>query len=194
MSILITGSTGKIGSQVVFKLAGNGVQLRAMTRSPEKASFPTGVEAVKGDLLDTTSVRQALKGVSTLFLLVPNAPDEITQAMTGLLDPVYKETIQGHAEVRETFRISKVGTVAGCYVADGLIRRDSQVRVKRGNEVIHTGKIEALKRFKNDASEVKNGVECGISLANFNGVQVGDIIEAFSMQRVAAEMPQPVAQ
>jgi len=79
-------------------------------------------------------------------------------------------------------------------VADGLIRRDSQVRVKRGNEVIHTGKIEALKRFKNDASEVKNGVECGISLANFNGVQVGDIIEAFSMQRVAAEMPQPVAQ
>jgi translation initiation factor IF-2 len=120
--------------------------------------------------------------------------DEITQAMTGLLDPVYKETIQGHAEVRETFRISKVGTVAGCYVADGLIRRDSQVRVKRGNEVIHTGKIEALKRFKNDASEVKNGVECGISLANFNGVQVGDIIEAFSMQRVAAEMPQPVAQ
>ncbi len=120
--------------------------------------------------------------------------DEITQAMTGLLEPVYKETIQGHAEVRETFRISKVGTVAGCYVADGLIRRDSQVRVKRGDEVIHTGKVEALKRFKNDASEVKNGLECGISLANFNGVQVGDVIEAFTMQRVAAEMPQPVAQ
>jgi len=120
--------------------------------------------------------------------------DEITHAMTGLLEPVYKETIQGHAEVRETFRISKVGTVAGCYVADGLIRRDSQVRVKRGDEVIHTGKIEALKRFKNDATEVKNGIECGISLANFNAVQVGDVIEAFTMQRVAAEMPQPVAQ
>lgn len=120
--------------------------------------------------------------------------DEITQAMTGLLEPVYKETIQGHAEVRETFRISKVGTVAGCYVSDGSIRRDSQVRVKRGSEVVHTGKIEALKRFKNDASEVKNGVECGISLANFNAVQVGDVIEAFTMQRVAAELPQPVAQ
>jgi translation initiation factor IF-2 len=120
--------------------------------------------------------------------------DEITQAMTGLLDPVYKETIQGHAEVRETFKISKVGTVAGCFVADGLIRRDSQVRLKRGNEIVHTGKIEALKRFKNDASEVKNGVECGISLANFNAVQVGDVIEAFTMQRVAAELPQPVAQ
>jgi translation initiation factor IF-2 len=120
--------------------------------------------------------------------------DEITQAMTGLLEPVYKETIQGHAEVRETFKISKVGTVAGCYVSDGSIRRDSQVRLKRGNEVVHTGKIEALKRFKNDASEVKNGVECGISLANFNAVQVGDVIEAFTMQRVAAELPQPVAQ
>jgi translation initiation factor IF-2 len=99
-----------------------------------------------------------------------------------------------HAEVRETFKISKIGTVAGCFVSDGAIRRDSQVRLKRGNEVVHTGKIEALKRFKNDASEVKNGVECGISLANFNAVQVGDVIEAFTMQRVAAELPQPVAQ
>lgn len=81
MSILITGSTGKIGSQVVSKLAGKGVQVRALTRSPEKASFPAGIEAVKGDLLDTASVRNALKGVTTLFLLVPNAPDEITQAM-----------------------------------------------------------------------------------------------------------------
>jgi len=115
--------------------------------------------------------------------------DEITQAMTGLLEPVYKETIQGHAEVRETFKISKVGTVAGCFVSDGSIRRDSQVRLKRGSEVVHTGKIEALKRFKNDASEVKNGVECGISLANFNAVQAGDVIEAFTMQRVAAELP-----
>jgi len=119
--------------------------------------------------------------------------DEITQSMTGMLEPVYKETIQGHAEVRETFKISKIGTVAGCFVSDGAIRRDSQVRLKRGNEVVHTGKIEALKRFKNDASEVKNGVECGISLANFNAVQVGDVIEAFTMQRVAAELPQPVA-
>lgn len=81
MSILVTGSTGKIGSQIVNKLAGKGVHVRAMTRSPEKASFPSGIEAVKGDLLDTASVRSALQGVTTLFLLVPNAPDEITQAM-----------------------------------------------------------------------------------------------------------------
>ncbi len=115
--------------------------------------------------------------------------DEVQQAMTGLLEPVYKETIQGHAEVRETFKISKVGTVAGCYVADGAIRRDSQIRVVRDGEVVHTGRIEALKRFKNDASEVKNGLECGISLLNFNNVQVGDVLEAFSMERVAPQIP-----
>ncbi len=115
--------------------------------------------------------------------------DEIKLAMTGLLEPVYKETIQGHAEVRETFKISKVGTIAGCYVSDGAIRRDSQIRVLRDGDVVHTGKIEALKRFKNDASEVKNGLECGISIVNFNNVQIGDVLEAFTMQRVAVEMP-----
>ncbi len=115
--------------------------------------------------------------------------DEVQRSMTGLLEPVYKETIQGHAEVRETFKISKVGTVAGCYVADGVIRRDSQIRVVRAGDVVHTARIDSLKRFKNDASEVKNGLECGISLTNFNAVQVGDVLEAFTMQRVAAEMP-----
>ncbi|MGI8958618.1 MAG: translation initiation factor IF-2 [Bryobacteraceae bacterium] len=114
--------------------------------------------------------------------------DEIQRAMTGLLEPVYKETIQGHAEVRETFRISKVGTVAGCYVADGVIRRDSQIRVVRAGSAIQTAKIDSLKRFKNDASEVKNGLECGISLTNFNNIQVGDILEAFTMERIAPEV------
>jgi len=115
--------------------------------------------------------------------------DEIKLAMTGLLEPIYRETIQGHAEVRETFRISKVGTVAGCFVADGVIRRDSQMRVLRGGEVVHTGRIEALKRFKNDASEVKNGLECGISLVNFNNIEAGDVLEAFTSERIAAQLP-----
>lgn len=115
--------------------------------------------------------------------------DEVRLAMTGLLEPVYKQTIQGHAEVRETFKISKVGTVAGCYVADGVMRRDSQIRVVRDGDVVHTGRIEALKRFKNDASEVKNGLECGISLANFNNVLAGDVLEAFTMERIAPELP-----
>jgi translation initiation factor IF-2 len=106
-----------------------------------------------------------------------------------MLDPIYKETILGHAEVREVFKISKVGTIAGCYVSDGAIRRDSQVRISRDGDLVYTGKIESLKRFKNDASEVKNGLECGISIANFNNINVGDVIEAFSMERVAAELP-----
>jgi translation initiation factor IF-2 len=130
----------------------------------------------------------AIRQHSIIYELI----DEVRLAMTGLLDPVYKETILGHAEVREVFKISKVGTVAGCYVSDGAIRRDSQVRLKRDGDLLHTGKIEALKRFKNDASEVKNGLECGISLVNFNDINVGDIIEAFSMERIAPQLP-PVA-
>jgi len=119
-----------------------------------------------------------------LHSIIYDLVDEMKLAMTGLLDPVYKEVILGHAEVKQTFRISKVGVVAGCFVTDGVIKRDSQIRVKRGNEVVHTGKIEALKRFKNDASEVKNGVECGISLVNYNNIAEGDILEAFTMERV----------
>ena len=115
--------------------------------------------------------------------------DEVKLAMTGLLEPVFKETVQGHAEVRETFKISKVGTVAGCYVSDGVIRRDSRMRIMRDGEVIHTGRIEALKRFKNDVTEVKNGLECGISLTNFNNVQIGDTLEAFTLERIAPEIP-----
>jgi translation initiation factor IF-2 len=124
-----------------------------------------------------------------LHTIIYELIDEVKMAMTGLLEPVFKETVQGHAEVRQTFRISKVGTVAGCYVEDGFIRRDSQVRVLRNGDVIHIGRIETLKRFKNDASEVKSGLECGISIANFNDIQVGDRIEAFVMERVAPEVP-----
>ncbi len=113
--------------------------------------------------------------------------DEIKKAMTGMLAPVFKEVYKGRAEVREVFRISRVGTVAGCMVLDGVITRDSQVRLLRDNIVIHTGRVGTLKRFKNDASEVKSGFECGVALSNFNDLKPGDIIEAFAVERVAAE-------
>ena len=87
--------------------------------------------------------------------------------MTGMLEPVFKEVYQGRAEVREVFRISKVGNVAGCMVIDGFIKRDSEVRVLRDNVVVFTGKMESLNRFKNDASEVKTGFECGVTRAEF---------------------------
>jgi translation initiation factor IF-2 len=122
-----------------------------------------------------------------LHTIIYELADEIKRAMVGMLEPVFKETYKGRAEVRDTFRISKIGTVAGCYVQDGSIPRDAQVRLLRDNIVIHTGRIDSLKRFKNDASEVKNGFECGIALAGFNDIKPGDIIEAFVKERVSQE-------
>ena len=122
-----------------------------------------------------------------LHTIIYELADEMKRAMTGMLEPVFKETYKGRAQVREVFRISKVGTVAGCMVEDGTITRNSEARLLRDNVVIHTGKVEGLKRFKNDASEVKAGFECGISIANFNDIKPGDVIEAFVTERVAHE-------
>ncbi|MGH9557834.1 MAG: EF-Tu/IF-2/RF-3 family GTPase, partial [Bryobacteraceae bacterium] len=122
-----------------------------------------------------------------LHTIIYELADEIKRAMSGMLEPVFKEVYKGRAQVREVFRISKVGAVAGCMVQDGSIARDSEVRLLRDNVVIHTGKVMGLKRFKNDASEVKQGFECGISLANYNDIKPGDVIEAFATERVAAE-------
>ena len=123
-----------------------------------------------------------------LHTIIYELTDEIKKAMVGMLEPVFKESYKGRAEVREVFRISKVGTVAGCYVQDGLIPRDAQVRLLRDNIVVHTGRLESLKRFKNDASEVKSGFECGMALANYNDLKPGDIIEAFVKEKVAPEL------
>jgi translation initiation factor IF-2 len=123
-----------------------------------------------------------------LHSIIYELQDEIKRAMTGLLEPTIKETYQGRAEVRDTFRIPKVGTVAGCYVVDGTIKRDSEVRLLRDNVVVFRGKIGSLRRFKDDASEVRNGMECGISIANYGDVKVGDVIEAFVTEKVAAEV------
>jgi translation initiation factor IF-2 len=122
-----------------------------------------------------------------LHTIIYNLTDEIKLAMSGLLAPVFKEVYRGKAEVRDTFRITKVGNVAGCMVLDGVITRDSEVRLLRDNVVAHTGKIGSLRRFKDDVSEVKSGMECGITLENFPDVKQGDIIEAFKTERVANE-------
>jgi translation initiation factor IF-2 len=122
-----------------------------------------------------------------LHSIIYELQDEIKRAMTGLLEPTIKETYQGRAEVRDTFRIPKVGTIAGSYVIDGIIKRDSEVRLLRDNVVVFKGKIASLKRFKDDASEVRNGMECGISIANYGDIKVGDVIEAFVTEKIAAE-------
>ena len=122
-----------------------------------------------------------------LHSIIYELQDEIKRAMTGLLEPTIKENYQGRAEVLETFRIPKVGTIAGCRVTDGLIKRDSEVRLLRDNVMVFKGKIGSLRRFKDDVSEVRFGMECGITIDNYNDLHQGDIIEAFGMQRVANE-------
>jgi len=123
-----------------------------------------------------------------LHSIIYELQDEIKRAMSGLLEPTIKETYQGRAEVLETFRIPKVGTIAGCRVSDGLIKRDSEVRLLRDNVVVFKGKISSLRRFKDDASEVRNGMECGIAIANYSDIKAGDVIEAFVTERIAAEV------
>ena len=110
--------------------------------------------------------------------------DEIRKAMTGLLEPVFKETHLGRAEVRNTFRVKGVGTIAGCYVLDGMLKRDAEVRVLRDSVVIYTGRLSSLKRFKDDANEVRAGFECGASVSNFNDIKVGDVLECFHLQKI----------
>ena len=119
--------------------------------------------------------------------VIYHVTDEIKKAMAGLLEPTFKETRIGSAQVRETFKVPKIGTIAGCMVTDGRITRqgDAQARLLRDNVVVWEGKLASLKRFKDDVSEVKAGFECGMGLQNFNDVKVGDVIEVFQMERVA---------
>jgi translation initiation factor IF-2 len=123
-----------------------------------------------------------------LHTIIYNVVDEIKRAMQGVLEPIIKETYLGTAEVRDTFRIPKVGTIAGCYISDGKITRNAEIRLLRDNVVIFEGKIASLKRFKEDASEVTKGYECGIGIQNFNDVKVGDQIEAFVTEKVMADV------
>jgi translation initiation factor IF-2 len=119
-----------------------------------------------------------------LYRVIYNVIEEIESAMKGMLDPTYKEVVIGHAEVRQTFHISKVGTVAGCYVTDGKITRDAECRVIRDGVVVYEGKLDTLKRFKDDAREVAQGFECGLTLEKYNDIKIGDIVEAFKMEAV----------
>ena len=119
-----------------------------------------------------------------LYSIIYDAINELKDAMEGLLEPTEKEVITGNIEVREVFKISKVGTVAGCYVTDGFVKRNNQIRLIRDGIVAYTGNIGQLKRFKDDVAEVKSGYECGLSIKSFNDIVEGDIIEGFEIQEV----------
>jgi len=119
-----------------------------------------------------------------LYRVIYDAIEEIEAAMKGMLEPTFKEEVTGHAEIRQTFKVSGVGTIAGCYVTDGIINRNSQVRVVRDGIVVHEGALASLKRFKDDAKEVNSGYECGLSIERFNDIKEGDIVECFQMVEV----------
>jgi translation initiation factor IF-2 len=122
------------------------------------------------------------------YSVIYEAIDDIRAALTGMLAPEVKEQIVGLAEVREVFRSSKFGTVAGCLVVDGYVRRNNPIRVLRDNVVIFQGELESLKRFKDDANEVRAGTECGIGVKGYNDVRVKDQIECFERVEVARQL------
>ncbi len=127
----------------------------------------------------------ALQGVDMrMYRVIYDAIEEMEQAMKGMLEPKYREAVIGHAEVRQTFKVSGVGTIAGSYVQDGKMLRDSKVRIVRDGIVVHEGEMCSLKRFKDDAKEVVSGFECGIGIDKYNDVKEGDIIEAFVMEQI----------
>ena len=135
-----------------------------------------------------TAARQAAERDDVeinVYDVIYEAVDDITAALEGMLSPEKKETVDGSAEVREVFKVSKVGTIAGCYVSEGRIDRKGHARLIRDGVVVYDGEISSLKRFKDDAKEVREGFECGIGIANFNDIKVGDVIEAYSVEEVA---------
>ncbi|MBQ2895785.1 MAG: translation initiation factor IF-2, partial [Oscillospiraceae bacterium] len=119
-----------------------------------------------------------------MYRVIYDCINDVTAALKGMLAPKFREAIIGHAEVRQTFHVSKLGTICGCYVLDGKIQRNCQVRVNRDNIVIHEGDLASLRRFKDDVKEVASGYECGMQLEKFNDIKEGDIIECFVMEEI----------
>jgi translation initiation factor IF-2 len=139
---------------------------------------------VRGEPRAMTSAEQA--GVQVRFYrIIYELLDDVKNAMVGLLEPIKQESGLGRVEVRDTFTIPKIGTIAGCYVTGGTIRRNALARLLRDNRVIHEGKMSSLRRFKDDVREVQAGFECGIGLEGFNDVKIGDVIEVYEMKEIA---------
>jgi translation initiation factor IF-2 len=172
IKVLHTGVGAITESDILLASASNAIVIGFNVKPERKAA----------DLAEQEGVEIRLHSI------IYELQDEIKKAMLGLLDPTIKENYVGRAQVLTIFRIPKVGTIAGCRVVDGSIKRDAEVRLMRDGEQVFKGKLSSLKRFKDDAREVTNGMECGMGLAGFNDIQMGDTIEAFVTERVAAEL------
>ena len=141
--------------------------------------FNTRAEAQARKLAETSGVQ------IRYYDIIYEAVDDVKAALSGMLAPERKETQLGVVEIREVYRISKIGTVAGCYVLEGVVRRGARIRVLRDSVVVHDGELDSLKRFKDDVREVKAGFECGLSIRGFNDVQKGDQLEVYEVVEVA---------
>jgi len=192
------GGTAEVLSEMLQKLSTEKVKIRVMAKNVGAITESDVLLASTSEAIiigfnvrpERTAAALAEKeGVDIrLHTIIYELTDEIKKAMTGLLDPTFKEVFKGRAEVRDVFRISKVGIVAGCYVTEGTLSRGNLLRLTRDNIVIHTGRIDTLKRFKDDVTEVKTGFECGVTIANHSDVKVGDIIEAYINEKVAPQL------
>ena len=178
-------STEKVKVRIIHSMVGGITEydvLLAATSNAIIIGFNVRPERKAAELADREKVDIRLHNV------IYNVVDEIKRAMVGVLEPVTKETYLGTAKVRDTFKIPKVGMIAGCYITDGRVLRNADVRLLRDNVVIYEGKVSSLKRFKEDTTEVKTGYECGIGLQNYNDVKVDDLIEAFVTEKVTADI------
>ncbi|HTE42445.1 MAG TPA: translation initiation factor IF-2, partial [Steroidobacteraceae bacterium] len=172
--------------EVAVKVISSGVG--GITESDVTLAIASNARIIGFNVRADAAARNAIKenGIDVRYYsIIYEAIDEIRLALSGMLAPEVKETIVGIAEVRDVFRSSKFGTVAGCIVSDGFVRRNNPIRVLRNNVVIFEGGLESLRRFKDDVNEVRSGTECGIGVKNYNDVQVGDQIECFSRVEVA---------
>ena len=175
-------STDEVKVNIIHAAVGGISESDANLASASKAviiGFNTRADA------QTRKLAESLGVDIRYYNIIYDAVDEVKAAMSGMLTPEKKESAIGLVEIRQVFRISRVGSVAGCYVLEGLVRRGSQVRLLRDNVVIWTGELDSLKRFKDDVREVKAGFECGLSLKNYNDIQEGDQLEIFEIQEVA---------
>jgi translation initiation factor IF-2 len=166
--VLHTGVGGITESDITLASASDAIVLGFNVRPESKAAHLAEVEGV--------DIR--------LYNIIYDAVADIRDAMEGLLAPTLREKSLGRVEIRETFNVSKVGTIAGCYVLEGKVQRGAQVRLVRDNVVVWQGKLSSLKRFKDDVREVAAGYECGMSLENYNDIKVGDIVEVFEMESI----------
>ena len=170
-------STEKIKVNVIFKAVGQ-ISESDVTLADASDAIIVGFQ-VRPSAAARKQADQAGVEINT-YSVIYDAIDDVTSAMEGMLDKVKKEVITGQVEVREVYKISKVGTVAGCMVTEGKVHRADRARVVRDGIVVHTADIAALKRYKDDVKEVATNFECGISLVNFNDIQVGDVLETFT--------------